>query len=101
MRRFQPKNAPKAFGGRGPRPAPQCSPDLLPGFKIGGRDKGRRKGVKTERDRQLREGDRGRKGGAEGEKGWKKVEGEWMEAEISQGHPKAQNASQKSLGDKV
>ena len=46
-----------------------------------------------------------RKGGAGGEKGRKRVGGEWMEAEISQGRPKAlptmQNASQKSSGTKI
>jgi len=44
---FQPKNAPKAFGGRalpGPaRGAYSAPPDLLAGFKTGNRDKGRKK----------------------------------------------------------
>jgi len=81
----------------------QRSPDLLAGLKIGGRDKGKSKG-KTGGDRQLREKDKGRKGGAGGGKGRKRVGGEWMQADISQGRPKAlpamQNASQKSSGNK-
>jgi len=45
----------------------QRSLDLLAGFKIGVRDKGRRKGEKTAGDRQMREGtEKGR--GAGGEK---------------------------------
>jgi len=48
LRRFQPENASKAFGGRAP-PGPaggaySAPPDVLAGFKSGGRDKGRRKG---------------------------------------------------------
>jgi len=95
LRRLQPRNAPKAFAG--PLDAP---PDLLTGFKSGGRDKGRMKGEKTGGGRQLREWDTGRREGAGGEKGrksWRR-----MEAEISQGRPykgilpATQNASQKS-----
>jgi len=43
LRRFQPKIAPKAFGGTYSTP-----PDLLAGFKTGDRDKGRRKGKRQE-----------------------------------------------------
>jgi len=64
LRRFQTENAPKAFGGRAApavrRPDPRgeltAPPDLLAGFKSGGRDKGRKKGEKTGGDGQLREG---------------------------------------------
>jgi len=69
LRRFQPENAPIAFGDwalpRLARGAYSAPPDLA-GFKSGGRDKGRRK---TRGDRQLREGGRGRREGAGREKG--------------------------------
>jgi len=51
----------------------QRSPDLLARFKIGGKDKGRRKRKKTRRDRQPREGSE------EGEKGWAAGRGEGTE----------------------
>ena len=69
-----------------------------------GRDKGRRKGEKTGGDKQLREGDRGRKEGRGGRREGTEESGKRIEAEISQGRPKAlpatQNKSQKSSGYK-
>jgi len=54
-----------------------------------GRDKGRRKGEKTGGDKQLREGDRGRKEGRGGRREGTEESGKRIEAEISQGRPKA------------
>ena len=67
LRTFQPKNVPKALGGRAsPRPAGgaySAPPDLLAGFKREG-------GEKTGGDRQQREGTeeggKGRKGRRDG-----------------------------------
>ena len=78
------KCAPKAFGGRARTQwgSLQRPPDLG-GFKSGGRDKGRRKGETTGRDRQLRDGDRNEGRGGRGEGTEESVRR--MEAEISQG----------------
>jgi len=104
LRRFQPKNAPKAFGGRaspGPNGEAYSAPEDVTGFKSRGSDKGRRNGEKTGGDRQLREGGRGMRERARGKKGRKRVRRMEMEG-ISQGRPKAlpatQNASQKFSG---
>jgi len=99
-RRFQPKNAPKAFGGRDPLGELAVrSPDLLD-LRSGqgqGKEEGGKDGGYTAEGRGQRKEGKGRR-----EKGWKRVWGEWMEAEISQRQSRrcTQNASQKSSGDK-
>ena len=81
----------------------QCSPDLLAGFKIGERDKRRRKGEIQEGIDSWGRGTEERREGQEGR--WDGREwGRMMDARISQGRPEAflatRNASQKSLGNK-
>ena len=76
MLKFQPENAPKAFGGRAP-PGPtgeaySAPPDLLARFKSGDRDRRRRKG-KTHEGGQLRKENReSEEGAGEGEEGRKR-----------------------------
>jgi len=80
LRRFQPENAPKAFGGPN-------GLDLLAGFKSGGRDKRRRKGKTQEGVDSW-----GRTGGGQrkerrGGRGWGTKRGVWEGEEKSRPPP--------------